>query len=83
MDTTKKHIVIELKAIYGKMKAYPICNDAKVFASIAGTKTLTRDTLRSIANLGYAISVDVNCYHNRTYSFPESKDICTEYGIDN
>jgi hypothetical protein len=48
-------IRIELKDQYGKQVAYPICDNAKSFADIAGTKVLTDMTLMRIAALGYTI----------------------------
>jgi hypothetical protein len=48
-------IRIELKDQYGKQVAYPICDTAKTFADIAGTKVLTDMTLLRIAGLGYTI----------------------------
>lgn len=46
-------ITIQLRGVYGRTKAYPLCDKAKAFASIAGTSTLTRNTLRNIDALGY------------------------------
>ena len=48
-------IRIELKDQYGKQVAYPICDNAKTFADIANSKTLTDRTLMRIAALGYTI----------------------------
>ena len=50
-------ITIEIKNIYGKETIYPVCEKAKAFARIAGTKTLTRDTLKEISELGYYIEL--------------------------
>ena len=50
-------IKIEIRSIYGEDKAYPACGSARVFADIAGTKTLTRQTLFRVLLLGYAIAV--------------------------
>jgi hypothetical protein len=36
---------------------YPVCDAAKVFAAIAGTKTLTQQTLLLIKQLGYDINI--------------------------
>lgn len=46
---------IELRDVYGKQTAYPVCTNAKIFADIAGTKVLTDQTLMRIAALGYTI----------------------------
>lgn len=48
-------IRIELKDQYGKQVAHPVCDNAKMFADIAGTKILTDMTLLRIAGLGYTI----------------------------
>jgi hypothetical protein len=52
-----KEITIEMKDRFGKMKYYPYCNDAKLFASIAGTSTMTEQTLKRIMKLGYKVKV--------------------------
>lgn len=49
-------ITIQLRSIYGRTKAYPVCDRAKAFASIAGTSTLTINTLRNIDALGYGFT---------------------------
>ena len=49
----KIEVIIEPK--YGKWVYYPACEGAKAFARIAGTKTLTDDTLTEIKKLGYEI----------------------------
>jgi hypothetical protein len=46
-------ITIQLRSVYGRTKAYPLCDKAKAFASIAGTSVLTRNALRNINALGY------------------------------
>ena len=50
-------IRITLRAVYGKDVAYPACANAQAFAAIAGSKTLTRATLREVLALGYRIDV--------------------------
>ena len=50
-------ILIRLDKNYGIETAYPVCDAAKLFARIAGTKTLTHNTLRDVAALGYQIEV--------------------------
>ena len=53
-------IQITLKNVYGTEQAYPVCDKAKVFAEIAGSKTLQPRTLRQIIRLGYEIEVVAN-----------------------
>ena len=48
-------ITIEIKSQYGQTVAHPICCKAKLFAKIAGTKTLTLETLKTVKALGYEI----------------------------
>ena len=50
-------ITVLVKDIYGQRKFYPKCDKSKVFASIAGTTTLTEPTLRKIMELGYKVNV--------------------------
>jgi hypothetical protein len=51
-------IVIRIREVYGRRIAYPVCDKAKEFARIAGTKTLSRDNLYSIEELGFVVKVD-------------------------
>ena len=51
-------IKVRIKDVYGNQMVYPVCNAALCFAAIAGTKTLTQDTLRLITKLGYDITID-------------------------
>ncbi|MEN8236111.1 MAG: hypothetical protein ABFQ95_00960 [Pseudomonadota bacterium] len=48
-------ILIEQRFYYGKEVYYPACDRAGLFAEIAGTRTLTKPTLRKIIQLGYKI----------------------------
>lgn len=48
---------VRVMDVYGKRVVYPVCDKAKVFASIAGTKTLTDSTLMYIKKLGYRLHV--------------------------
>ena len=50
-----KVIQIEVKDVYGVSKAYPANEAAKLFAQIAGTKTLCRETLRYAVQLGFEV----------------------------
>jgi len=52
-----KTVEIEICTVYGNELIYPACPNAKVFAAIAGTKTLSRDTLTRIKALGYDLVV--------------------------
>jgi hypothetical protein len=53
-------ITIEVRNVYGVLKIYPVCEKAKLFAAIAGSKTLTLFTVRRIELLGYVINSIAN-----------------------
>lgn len=53
-----KTIKVNVKSVYGNTMVYPICDDAKRFASIANTQTLTSSTVALIKGLGYTIQVE-------------------------
>lgn len=53
----KMIIKVECRSNYGVETYYPMCDKAKAFASIAGTKTLTVPVLFSIKALGYEVNV--------------------------
>ena len=53
----ENEIRVVVKNVYGTDKVYPYCMKARNFAEIAGTKTLTRDTLRLVQLLGYKVRV--------------------------
>jgi len=49
-------ITVIIKNVYGNEVVYPVCEQAKLFARLAGTKTLTLESLSLITALGYEIS---------------------------
>jgi len=48
-------IQIDIRSQYGNTLAYPVCQNAKLFSRISGTKTLSSQTLKDIQALGYDI----------------------------
>jgi hypothetical protein len=50
-------ITVQIKNVYGNEAIYPICDKAKQFAALIGTKTLTRRAICQIETLGYLIQV--------------------------
>jgi hypothetical protein len=50
-----RSILIEMKSQYGNDVIYPACDNAMTFAKLAGTKTLTKQALELIEQLGYTI----------------------------
>lgn len=51
-------ILIRLTSNYGTPVAYPLCDNARAFAAIAGTKTLTRAALERIRALGFRVEIE-------------------------
>lgn len=50
-------ITIEVRHVYGVPTIYPACPTASLLARLAGTKTITPDSLRTIRELGYTVQV--------------------------
>jgi hypothetical protein len=55
-----KEIKVYIREVYGNTLIYPACDKAKLFAKIAGTKTLLPNVLESIKALGYTVTTIVN-----------------------
>lgn len=53
-------ITVQVKNIYGNTLVYPICDKAKLLASLSGHKTLTDHAVDRIKQLGYKIIVQQN-----------------------
>jgi hypothetical protein len=51
-------ITIKIEKNYGIETAYPACNNSRLLAKLAGTKTLTWHALETIRALGYAIEIE-------------------------
>lgn len=57
-----KEIKIKIKSVYGNDVIYPVCSDARLFSELAGTKTLTKQAIYVIKNLGYTVTVEAPTY---------------------
>lgn len=51
------NITVEIKNVYGNQSVYPACDTSKLLATLAGTKTFTKNALDTIKRLGYTITV--------------------------
>jgi len=51
------NIQVQVKTIYGNKTIYPLCEKAKIFASMVGQKTLTMQDVEHIKKLGYTVEV--------------------------
>lgn len=50
-------IKVTIKNVYGKETIYPACEASKLFAALAGQKSLTGREIKLIKELGYSIEV--------------------------
>lgn len=50
-------ITVRIVTQYGNERIFPACANAELFASIAGTKTLSRANIEHIKALGFAVEV--------------------------
>jgi len=50
-------ITVQIKSTYGNENIYPVCDTAKLFADVAGTKTLTLNIIERLKKAGYSIQV--------------------------
>ena len=51
-------ITIRIEKNYGIQTAYPACDNSRLLAKLAGTKTLTWHGLETIRALGYEIQIE-------------------------
>lgn len=51
------NITIQIKNVYGNQTIYPACEKSRIFAALAGTKTLTIEAIARIRLLGFNIVV--------------------------
>jgi hypothetical protein len=52
------NLIVEKKNVYGVERVYPVCNKAKLFASISGNKTLLPEVIEQIKKLGYNLTTE-------------------------
>jgi hypothetical protein len=52
-----KQIKVERRNVYGVTKYYPVCDNAKLFARIARTITLTPEALKHAQSLGFLLTL--------------------------
>lgn len=52
-----KQLIIQPKQQYGQEVLIPICETASLLCQVAGTKTMTRQTLKLVKELGYEIKI--------------------------
>ena len=52
------NLVVSKKNVYGIERVYPVCNKAKIFATISGNKTLLPEVIEQIKKLGYNLTTE-------------------------
>lgn len=52
-----KTLTVRVTNNYGTRVIYPVCETAKKFAAMLGTKTLTMEAKRHIEGLGYSFTL--------------------------
>jgi hypothetical protein len=54
----EKTITVSIRSVYGRDTIYPACREALFICSLAGTKTLTEETMRRVVAHGYTVIVE-------------------------
>ena len=52
------NLIVSKKCVYGGERVYPVCNKAKIFATISGNKTLLPEVIEQIKKLGYNLTTE-------------------------
>ena len=58
MGFMMSNLIVEKKNVYGVERVYPVCNKAKLFASISGNKTLLPEVIELVKKLGYNLTTE-------------------------
>ena len=53
-----KEILVKIKTVYGNDLIYPVCENAKKFATLTNKKTLNKNELVYIKSLGFEVKVE-------------------------
>ena len=48
-------LTIEIKSVYGVQRIYAVCNNAKLITKLKQSKTLNKDDISILRELGYQI----------------------------
>ena len=59
-NLTNKLVLVDVRKEYGEERAYPANQIAEMFCKLIGTKTLSRQRLRIIKDLGYAVEASIS-----------------------
>ena len=50
-------ILITVKEKYGNELLYPLCDTAKLICELLGTKTISKDKIKTLEDLGYKVTM--------------------------
>ena len=50
-------LIVEIKNIYGVERIYAVCNNAKLITKLKQSKTLNKDDISILRELGYKIEI--------------------------
>lgn len=53
-----KTLTVIIKSNYGNEAIYPDCNESRLFAKLANTRTITPEAIKTIKALGYNFKVN-------------------------
>jgi len=56
MDMNTK-VMVQIKNVYGAEKIYPVNTPGQLLAKLVGQKTLTRDNIAIIREMGFTVEV--------------------------
>ena len=51
-------LIVRKESAWGNVRYAPVCETAQILAQIAGTKTLTDETIRLAKKLGYTFELE-------------------------
>lgn len=55
MSAPKNTIQVSVKSAYGKVRVYPLCETAKLFAELTKATTFGERDIKAIKSLGYSV----------------------------
>jgi len=50
-------LIVEIKSIYGVERIYAVCNNSKLITKLKQSKTLNKDDISILRELGYKIEI--------------------------
>ena len=51
----KMQLIVEIKSVYGVERIYAVCNNAKLITKLKQSKTLNKEDISILKELGYKI----------------------------